>query len=108
MTFLFIKGDVGCASIIISNVVDSSLQFVPPPEEAFERSLNGKPIRIVDPKTNRTSALVKLNNFIDTYLYIVKFLDPKSIVDCCSHAITKQRLRLLAALKNHVGQDLGT
>ena len=66
-------------NIIISNVVDSSLQFVPPPEEAFERSLNGKPIRIVDPKTNRTSALVKLNNFIDTYLYIVKFLDPKLI-----------------------------
>ena len=41
------------------------------------RSLNGRPIRIVDPKTNRTSALVKLNNFIDTYLYIVKFMDPK-------------------------------
>ncbi len=66
-------------NIIISNVVDSTLQFVPPPDEAFERSLNGKPIRIVDPKTNRTSALVKLNNFIDTYLYIVKFLDPKLI-----------------------------
>ena len=31
------------------------------------------------PRTNRTSALVKLNNFIDTYLYIVKFMDPKLI-----------------------------
>jgi len=66
-------------NFIISSVADSNLIFVPPPEEAFERSLNGKPIRIVDPKTNRTSALVKLNNFIDTYLYIVKFLDPKLI-----------------------------
>ena len=37
------------------------------------------PVRIVDEKTNRTSALVKLNNFIDTYLYIVKFMDPKLI-----------------------------
>jgi len=63
----------------MSSVVDSALVFVPPPEEAFERSLNGKPIRIVDPKTNRTSALVKLNNFIDTYLYIVKFMDPTLI-----------------------------
>jgi len=66
-------------NIIMSNVVDTSLNFVPPPEEAFTRSLNGKPIRITDTRTNRTSALVKLNNFIDTYLYIVKFMDPKLI-----------------------------
>ncbi len=67
------------SNIIMSNVVDSSLVFVPPPEEAFTRSLNGKPIRITDATTNRTSALVKLNNFIDTYLYIVKFMEPKLI-----------------------------
>ena len=66
-------------NIIMSNVVDSSKIFVPPPDEAFTRSLNGKPIRIIDSRTNRTSALVKLNNFIDTYLYIVKFMDPKLI-----------------------------
>ena len=67
------------ANIIMSNVVDLSMYFVPPPEEAFIRSLNGKPIKIIDSRTNRTSALVKLNNFIDTYLYIVKFMDPKLI-----------------------------
>ena len=66
-------------NFIMSSVIDSTLVFVPPPDEAFERSLNGKPIRIVDPETNRTSALVKLNNFIDTYLYIVKFMDPTLI-----------------------------
>ena len=66
-------------NIVMSNVVDTSLKFVAPPEEAFTRSLNGKPIRITDTRTNRTSALVKLNNFIDTYLYIVKFMDPKLI-----------------------------
>ena len=52
-------------NFIMSSIVDSNLVFIPPPEEAFERSLNGKPIRIVDPKTNRTSALVKLNNYIE-------------------------------------------
>jgi len=66
-------------NFIMSSVVDSSLKFIPPPDEALERSLGGKPVRIVDAKTNRTSALVKLNNFIDTYLYIVKFMDPKLI-----------------------------
>ena len=63
-------------NIIMSNVISSSKIFIPPPEEAFALSLNGKPIRITDAKTNRTSALVKLDNFIDTYLYIVKFMEP--------------------------------
>ena len=67
------------ANIIMSNIVDPNINFVPPTEEAFDRSLNGKPVRILDPSTNRTSALVKLNNFIDTYLYIVRFMDPKVI-----------------------------
>ena len=66
-------------NIIMSNIVDTAVNFVPPPEEAFIRSLEGKPIRITDPVTNRTSALVKLDNFIDTYLYIVRFMDPKVI-----------------------------
>tara|TARA_B100000745_G_scaffold148330_1_gene96961 strand:- start:1618 stop:2826 length:1209 start_codon:yes stop_codon:yes gene_type:complete len=63
----------------MSNIVDVSIDFVPPPEEAFAKSLEGKPVRITDPNTNRTSALVKLSNFIDTYLYIVRFMDPKVI-----------------------------
>ena len=66
-------------NIIMSNIIDISLEFVPPPDEAFIKSLDGRPVRITDPITNRTSALVKLNNFIDTYLYIVKFMDPKVI-----------------------------
>ena len=66
-------------NLIMSNIIDSSQEFIPPPEEAFIKSLDGKPIRITDPVTNRTSALVKLNSFIDTYLYIVKFMDPKVI-----------------------------
>ena len=65
------------SNVIMSDIVDSKLELVPPPEEAFKRSLNGKPIRITDSINNRTSALVKLNNFIDTYLYIVRFTDPK-------------------------------
>ena len=66
-------------NIIMSNIVDQSINFVPPPEEAFSRSLEGIPVRITDTRTNRTSALVKLDNFIDTYLYIVRFMDPKVI-----------------------------
>ena len=66
-------------NIIMSSIVDASSEYVPPPDEAFEKSLDGRPIRITDAITNRTSSLVKLTSFIDTYLYIVRFMDPKVI-----------------------------
>ena len=69
----------GSGKIVMSNIIDDSIKFVAPPEEAFLKALTGKPVRITDPVMNRTTALVKLNNFIDTYLYIVKFMDPKLI-----------------------------
>ena len=67
------------SNVIMSNIIDPSIEFIAPPEEAFDKTLEGIPVRIVDSGTNRTSALIKLNNFIDTYLYIVRFMDPKVI-----------------------------
>ena len=64
-------------NIVMSNIIDPTTNFIPPPEEAFIKSLDGKPVRITDSISNRTSSLVKLDNFIDTYLYIVKFMDPR-------------------------------
>jgi len=65
---------------IISSVRDTSLKFVPPLDRAFELlSSENRPIKITDAITNRSSSLLKLENFIDTYLYVVKFLDPKII-----------------------------
>jgi len=66
-------------NIIISSIIDPEIDFIPPSDSAFNEALNGKPLRIFDQSTNRTSALVKLSNFIDTYLYIVRFIDPKVI-----------------------------
>ncbi len=65
--------------IVMSSTINESLDYIAPPDEAFTRAVNGQPIRIIDPNTNRSSALVKLDNFIDTYLYIVRFLDPELI-----------------------------
>jgi two-component system nitrogen regulation sensor histidine kinase NtrY len=69
----------GAGNIIMSNVIDLTLDFIEPPPEAFANALNKKPVRITDPDENRTSALIKLDNFLDTYLYIVKFMDPKLV-----------------------------
>ena len=66
--------------LIMSSVSDILLEFVPPQEKAFELlALDNRPIKITDAITNRSSSLLKLDSFIDTYLYIVKFLDPKII-----------------------------
>ena len=67
-------------NLIMSSVSDVSLEFVPPQMKAFELlALDNRPIKITDAITNRSSSLLKLESFIDTYLYIVKFLDPKII-----------------------------
>ena len=70
----------GSGSIIMSEVRDITLEFVPPLDKAFELlASDNRPIKITDAITNRSSSLLKLESFIDTYLYIVKFLDPKII-----------------------------
>ena len=35
--------------------------------------------KIINAYENQSAAILKLNNYIDTYLYVVKFLDPKII-----------------------------
>ena len=74
---LYILDSAG--NLIMSSISSSTVDFVPPPDDAFLESLSGKPVKITDSVKNRTSALVKLNNFIDTYLYIVRYMDPKLI-----------------------------
>ena len=70
----------GSGNIKMSSVRDTTLEFVPPLEKAFELlTKDNRPIKITDAITNRSSSLLKLENFIDTYLYVVKFLDSKII-----------------------------
>mgnify|MGYP000079513940 FL=1 len=70
----------GSGKILMSDVRDITLEFVPPLDKAFELlASDNRPIKITDAITNRSSSLLKLESFIDTYLYIVKFLDPKII-----------------------------
>ena len=74
---LYILDSAG--NLIMSSISSSAADYVTPPDEAFTESFDGKPVKITDSATNKTSALVKLNNFIDTYLYVVRYLDPKLI-----------------------------
>ena len=65
---------------ILSSVINPTLKYIPPQNKAFELlAAENKPIKIIDANENRSAAILKLNNYIDTYLYIVKFIDPKII-----------------------------
>ena len=34
-----------------------------------------KPLKIINTPKNSSAAIIKLNQYVDTYLYVVKFLD---------------------------------
>ena len=66
----------GSGSIIFSDLLDKTKVFTAPPEISFEESLQGKPVKLLEENFNQSSSLIKLENFIDTYLYVVKYVDP--------------------------------
>ena len=47
-----------------------------PGEETFDEALKGVPVIIPGNLENKTSAMIKLSTFIDTYLYISRNIDP--------------------------------
>ena len=50
--------------------------FIPPNEKALEMVFNDeRPLKIINAFENKSSALQKLTAYIDTYVYVVKYLD---------------------------------
>ena len=51
-------------------------EFIPPNEKALEMVFNEeRPLKIINAFENKSSAIQKLTAYIDTYVYVVKFLD---------------------------------
>jgi len=62
-------------NLIISTMVSNS-DFIPPTDEALEMVFNDeRPLKIINAFENKSAAILKLGNYIDTYLYVVKYLD---------------------------------
>ncbi len=61
--------------LLFSTLTDK-LQYIPPVDEALDLVLDDdRPLKIVDTKKNRTAAIMRLQNFDDRFLYVVKYLD---------------------------------
>ena len=63
-------------NILLSETGISSDNFSVPGEETFDEALKGTPVVIPGNFENKSSAMIKLNSFIDTYLYISRDIDP--------------------------------
>ncbi len=63
-------------NILLSETGVSSNDFSLPGEETFDEAMKGIPVVIPGNLENKTSAMIKLNSFIDTYLYISRNIDP--------------------------------
>ena len=62
------------SNIIFSDSIDIN-NFVKPSEDEFNIALDGIPVLITSNTEDKTSAMIKLNNLIDTYLYISRNID---------------------------------
>ena len=61
---------------LIVSTVDDYNTFVKPSDKALEMVFaEERPLKIINAFENKSAAILKLNNYIDTYLYVVKFLD---------------------------------
>jgi len=64
-------------SIYLTTLGDTST-YQPPLVEALDMVLNDKrPLKIINAYDNQSASIIKLENFEDKYLYIVKYLDKK-------------------------------
>ena len=61
---------------LILSTIDDYKNFTKPSDKALEMVFNDdRPLKIINAFENKSAAILKLSNYIDTYLYVVKFLD---------------------------------
>jgi two-component system nitrogen regulation sensor histidine kinase NtrY len=70
---------IDSSSNIIFSVSDNNNNFIAPDEEEFNLALTGLPVLITNNAENKTSAMIKLNSLIDTYLFISRNIDPEIV-----------------------------
>ena len=64
-------------TVLLADVSNPEDEFPIPSEEIFEKALEGNPVSVNLSKENKTAFIIKLSNFIDTYLYISKNIQPQ-------------------------------
>jgi len=67
----------GSGTILLGETNNPEDEFKIPSDEEFDLALKGKVVSIKVSAENKTSVMLKLDNFIDTYLYISRNIQPQ-------------------------------
>ena len=60
---------------IIMSTLNDYKKFIPPEEKAFDLVIQDeRPLKIINAFENKSAAILKLSNYKDTYIYVVKYL----------------------------------
>jgi len=70
---------IDSSSNIIFSDTNNSSNFIEPSDEEIDLALEGLPVFVTNEAEDKTSAMIKLNNLIDTYLFISRNVDPEII-----------------------------
>jgi two-component system, NtrC family, nitrogen regulation sensor histidine kinase NtrY len=70
---------IDSSSNIIFSDTDSKDDFTKPSEEEIDRALEGIPVLLTNSIEEKTSAMIKLNSLIDTFLLISRNVDPEIV-----------------------------
>ncbi len=63
--------------LLFSNL-DNQKQYKPPLDQALKLVLeDDRPLKIINASENISAAIIRLQNFDDRFLYVIKYLDPK-------------------------------
>ena len=66
-------------NILLSDVRDITDEFIIPSDEDYDQALDGKPVFITESLDNKTSVMTKLTSLVDTFLYISRNIDQKTL-----------------------------
>jgi len=70
----------GNAKLLATAGALNTVPYVKPPPRAIEVAREGKAVVIAPGKTNKVAAVIKLTSFDDTYLYIVRQVNPRVLL----------------------------
>ena len=65
------------STILLGETNNPDDLFISPTDEEFDLALSGKPVSINVSSDNKTAYMLKLNDFIDTYLYVSRNIQPQ-------------------------------
>ncbi|MEQ8344705.1 MAG: PAS domain-containing sensor histidine kinase [Sneathiellaceae bacterium] len=85
----------GAGRVIAQSNLSFVMAFENAPDWALEKARQGEVVVLTSPSEDRVRALVRLENFIDAYLYVGRFVDPRVLAHVAKAQAAARQYELL-------------